>query len=309
MAEARTVQKQIDALNAKLEIASDNYYTAQSKLYKAQAEQKANQDKLAQTQARLKTVQTHLNDRAAEMYRTGPTGFAEVLFGATDFQQFAQLWDFLGTMNQQDAATSAELKTLRDQATTIQKTLDANAKQAQDSAQQMKTIKQGVTKDLAQHKSKLSGIQSEVAALQAAADAANRRLANSKSYLSGGKQFPPPSYQPNGDVVAIAKRYLGAPYVWAASGPNSFDCSGFTMFVYKQVGISLPHSSRSQINCGARVSRADLAPGDLVFFGSPIHHVGLYIGGGLMIHAPQTGDVVKISSAFGSDYAGACRPR
>ncbi|MBU4555818.1 MAG: C40 family peptidase, partial [Actinobacteria bacterium] len=75
-----------------------------------------------------------------------------------------------------------------------------------------------------------------------------------------------------------------------------------------QVGVSLPHSSRAQINAGQRVSKSDLQPGDLVFFGSPIHHVGIYVGGGMYIHAPSTGDVVKISSVSRGDFAGACRP-
>jgi len=108
--------------------------------------------------------------------------------------------------------------------------------------------------------------------------------------------------------MSIARRYLGAPYRWAASGPNSFDCSGFTMFVYRQVGVSLPHSSRAQIHYGQRVSRGDLKPGDLVFFGSPIHHVGIYAGNNTYIHAPRTGDVVRFSSMNRSGYAGATRP-
>jgi cell wall-associated NlpC family hydrolase len=79
------------------------------------------------------------------------------------------------------------------------------------------------------------------------------------------------------------------------------------MFVYAQVGVDLPHSSSGQISCGQRVSRSDLEPGDLVFFGSPIHHVGIYVGGGMMIHAPHTGEVVSIDP-ISSDYSGACRP-
>ena len=74
------------------------------------------------------------------------------------------------------------------------------------------------------------------------------------------------------------------------------------------MGVSIPRVSRDQINAGERVSRKDLAPGDLVFFGSPIHHVGMYVGGGMMIHAPNSGDVVKIAPAFRSNYVGACRP-
>ena len=103
---------------------------------------------------------------------------------------------------------------------------------------------------------------------------------------------------------------LGSPYRWAAAGPDAFDCSGFTMWCYAQIGVSLPHSSAAQIGVGQRVSRANLAPGDLVFFGSGrIHHVGIYIGGGQFIHSPNTGDVVKVSSLDArSDYVGACRP-
>jgi cell wall-associated NlpC family hydrolase len=106
-----------------------------------------------------------------------------------------------------------------------------------------------------------------------------------------------------------AEQALGKPYEWAASGPDSFDCSGLTMWAYDHVGVSLPHSSAEQIGSGTRVSRSNLQPGDLVFFGSPIHHVGMYVGGGDFIEAPHTGAVVRISSLSNrSDYAGACRP-
>ena len=106
-----------------------------------------------------------------------------------------------------------------------------------------------------------------------------------------------------------AEKALGRPYVWAASGPGSFDCSGLVMWAYAHVGVSLPHSSRAQIHHGASVGRANLQPGDLVFFGSPIHHVGMYVGGGAFIEAPHTGAVVRNTSLAGrGDYAGACRP-
>ncbi|MPQ99043.1 hypothetical protein GB931_14155 [Modestobacter sp. I12A-02628] len=87
----------------------------------------------------------------------------------------------------------------------------------------------------------------------------------------------------------------GKPYVWAGSGPGSFDCSGLTQFAYAAAGISLPHSSRAQSTIGAPVARADLQPGDLVFFYSPVGHVGVYIGNGQIVHAPTRGDVVKVS--------------
>ena len=97
-----------------------------------------------------------------------------------------------------------------------------------------------------------------------------------------------------GDVVDYALQFLGTPYVWAGSTPSGFDCSGFSMYVYRHFGISLPHSSSIQAGYGTAVARADLQPGDLVFFFSPIHHVGIYIGGGKMVDAAGTGKGVRI---------------
>jgi cell wall-associated NlpC family hydrolase len=154
------------------------------------------------------------------------------------------------------------------------------------------------------------GIEAEIKAIdQAAAAAALAASRNSGGGGGGdGGNYPNPTIPAHGDVVAYARSRIGCRYVWAASGPSTFDCSGLMQWCYRHVGISLPHSSRAQISVGQRVSRANLAPGDLVFFGSPIHHVGMYIGGGQMIEAPYTGASVRIAGAFRSDYAGACRP-
>jgi peptidoglycan DL-endopeptidase CwlO len=108
-------------------------------------------------------------------------------------------------------------------------------------------------------------------------------------------------------VIATAKQYLGVPYVWGGSTPSGFDCSGFTSYVYRSVGISLPRTSRAQQNVGTRISLSQVQPGDLVFRGSPAYHVGIYIGGGQYIHAPQTGDVVKIAPFNPSKFSTASR--
>jgi peptidoglycan DL-endopeptidase CwlO len=109
-------------------------------------------------------------------------------------------------------------------------------------------------------------------------------------------------------AVHWAYNELGKSYVWAASGPSHFDCSGLTMYVYGQAGVYLPHSSGAQYSSGRHVSQSELRPGDLVFFGSPIHHVGIYVGNGDMIEAPEAGESVRVSYAFRGDYVGAVRP-
>ena len=109
------------------------------------------------------------------------------------------------------------------------------------------------------------------------------------------------------EALRYAMGKIGTPYVWGASGPSSFDCSGLTMWAYKQVGINLPHYTGSQFNAGTHVSRGDLQPGDLVFFYSDLHHMGIYVGGGKMLHAPHTGDVVKIAPMGGRPFAGGVR--
>jgi peptidoglycan DL-endopeptidase CwlO len=100
---------------------------------------------------------------------------------------------------------------------------------------------------------------------------------------------------------------LGYPYIWGAAGPTSFDCSGLVMWAYQQVGISLPHFTVSQYNSGVHVARSDLEPGDLVFFFSNISHVGMYIGNGMMINAPNFGEDVKVQPIYWNEFVGAVR--
>ena len=181
--------------------------------------------------------------------------------------------------------------------------------------------------------------QARAAQLQAQADANARALAAfvnqptqvvadrvgqntaSRDGSSRGATSPAPAPQPapapvrhSGNAaqiaVATAMAQLGKPYVWGASGPDTFDCSGLTMFAYAAAGISIPHYTGAQINVGRRVSWGEMQPGDLIFFGADLGHMGMYIGGGQMIHAPHTGDVVKISSLSGyyqGNYAGSVR--
>lgn len=306
-AQASAIKNQVDALDQKSQIADENYVVAAGKHAKLLSQQRSAAARLAKAQKRLNMLQTHLDTRANDMYRSGSVGVLDVLFGAKTFEQFAATWDILKQLNLQDAQDVAEVKVVRAETDAANKDLIAKTKAAARQQAIMKSNSDAAHQQLAQKQQLLRGVEAEVAALQAQEEAA---LAAAASHWvsSGSQNWPSPSIPAHGDVVAYARSRLGCPYVWAASGPNSFDCSGLTMWCYSHVGISLPHSSAEQYNSGQHVSRKDLAPGDLVFFGSPIHHVGLYIGGGMMIESPHSGASVRIAAIDRSDYAGACRP-
>ncbi|MBU3146642.1 C40 family peptidase [Clostridium sp. CF012] len=131
-----------------------------------------------------------------------------------------------------------------------------------------------------------------------------------KEVVQDVSESPKPSSVSSNEVIAYAQKFLGTPYQWAATGPNTFDCSGFVQYVYAHFGVSTGRSTYDQITYGEYVSRGNLEPGDLVFFGSGTpHHVGIYVGNNSYIHAPSTGDVVKISALTRSDYLSARRVR
>ena len=178
------------------------------------------------------------------------------------------------------------------------------AAQAQTAAQDAAAAAQATYDKVAAQQADL---QKQVAEYQAVYDrlsADEKRAASAVPERASRADREPPA--PSGPVVAssdaaqvaidAAMAQRGKPYVWAADGPGSFDCSGLTAYAYAAAGISLPHSSALQSRMGQAVGRADLQPGDLVFFYSPVSHVGLYIGNGQMVHAPTSGDVVKVAN-------------
>jgi len=312
LAQARAVKAQIDKLNNQIDVANENYLEASSKHAVLLSQKRAAARRENKAKKRIRVLQKHLGTRASDMYRTGPLGFLDVLLGARDFDELSTTWDILKDLNKDDGKAIGEMKVAKAEAEAARKEFTTKERAAAKQVGIMKAQTASYKSAKADRASKLRGIESEIKAIEdaqeAAARAAAARAASYGGGGGGGGNWPNPTIPAHGTVVQYARSRLGLPYVWAASGPRSFDCSGLMLWCYRQIGISLPHSSRAQINVGQRVSRSNLEPGDLVFFGSPIHHVGMYIGGGQMIHAPSSGDVVKVSSAFRSDYAGASRP-
>lgn len=340
-AQAAAVQTQIDALNSKAEVAAENYNTARAQHDRLTVQVQQTERLIVALQSKIRTLQSSLGNRADAMYREGPLGFVEVLLSAKTFDDFNTTFAMITQISEQDAKNVSELKTAKAEAVTARTTLAAAQADAARQLAAMASNKAAVESQLSARSQVLAhlnaGIKTLIAQQQAAdaaaASARYRALIARRNTSSGGSGDSgssssgggasssgsssgssdsggnPPTSSQGAAAVYWAEKALGRPYQWAAAGPGSFDCSGLVMWAYAHVGVSLPHSAAMQINHGSRVSRSNLQPGDLVFFGSPIHHVGMYVGGGDFIEAPHTGAVVRIASLAGrGDYAGACRP-
>ena len=326
-AQARDVLAQIQGLDANLERAVDSYNLANEKLAGIESDLRENKQELRLAKSNLRHAQTVLNARVVELYTSGggQDNGLEVLLGATSMDDLIARIDTMNRVSDQSTDVLQQVKTFRakvkEQRARLQ---NAHVQQAKLVAQRS-AEKASIEGQLASRQQLLSSIKSEIAQMQAAeeqrqaelaAQARARLASNGVTVLNasaGAVTQPAPVYTPPpakyGGVVGIAMQYLGVPYVYGGASPSGFDCSGLVMYVFGQIGVSLPHNAAAQYGAGMPVSRDQLQSGDLVFFNG-LGHVGIYIGGGQFIHAPHTGDVVKISSLSGwysSTYVGARR--
>lgn len=327
-AQAEDVLNQIRAMDSQLERSIEAYNAANVRLAQIDAERKSNARHLVLASSSLANAQVHLEQRLVALYTGGQqSSVLEVLLGARSLDDVLSRLDNVEQVSHQDVRVLREVKAFRAEVRSRKARLErARREQARNVAERA-SQKQAVESQLAKRQALLASVKDELAQLQAAerlrqqqlVAQARARLAaersqpssqSSPTILSFGDSLapaddgsatpaPPARY---GGVVGIAMQYLGTPYVWGGAAPGGFDCSGFVMYVYAQIGVSLPHNAAMQFGYGAPVSQAELAPGDLVFFDG-LGHNGIYIGGGQFIHSPHTGDVVKISSLSDSWYA------
>jgi cell wall-associated NlpC family hydrolase len=327
-AQADAVMEEIRNLDASVSKAVDAYNAARIRLDQIQEDQRANRRHLKLARTNFGRAQGALQARLLALYTSGSPSSLEILLGAVSLDDLITRAETVSRVSAEDTRIVGEIRKFRtDMRRREKKLAQANADQ-QNVVADLEAQRRAIESQLAERRRLLSTIESEIERIKAAEERkqarlralAEQRIASNPpsggggddngdaSAASGGASddsggaggsAPPPRY---GGVVGVAMQYLGVPYRWGGASPSGFDCSGFVMYVFAKVGVSLPHSAALLYGYGSPVSRSQLAPGDVVFFNG-LGHNGIYIGGGSFIHSPHTGDVVKISSLYDSWYA------
>jgi peptidoglycan DL-endopeptidase CwlO len=335
-AQAQSVMAQIQSLDGSLEHAIEAYNLANDKLKAIRGDLRQNRVDLTIAQHNLKRAQKALAARVIAIYTADESDSTlDVLVGSNSLEELIDGLEAVSSVSQQDTQVLANVKSFRAQVKQRRAELKwAKARQAELVAERAAN-KASIESQLAERRSLLSSIKNEIVRIQAAERRRQAELARQARARAAAPQPLMPTLTPSaaptdaadpsapsepsplpaappsryGGVVGIAMGYLGVPYVYGGASPSGFDCSGFIMYVFAQVGVSLPHNAAAQYGYGTPVDRSQLQPGDLVFFNG-LGHAGIYVGGGSFIHSPHTGDVVKISSMTGwyaSTYVGARR--
>jgi cell wall-associated NlpC family hydrolase len=278
-----------------LEAVTEQFNTARDELAGQQAAAQAAADALAKAQADLATAQTQVRGIARSAFTgDGLNGFSAMMTSdnADEFvDRMSTLQMVAGHQNEiLDQVAAANQAAAQAQGDAAQSAAEAQATYDKVAAQQA-DLQSQVNQYQADF-NRLSASAQQAALAQGGDDRASRD--DRAEPVASGPIVANSAAAQTAVDTAMAQR--GKPYVWAAAGPGSFDCSGLVLYAYKAAGVSVPHSSLLQSRTGQAVSRADLQPGDLIFYYSPVSHVGIYIGNGQMVHAPTSGDVVKVAS-------------
>ena len=293
------VKKKVDRLNDEAEKASEQYNDTREELKSIAVRLKKAHTDVSRQEVELAKAKLKVGQLASETYRRGELSTLNLVLGDDPDAALAGA-GYLPSLGERQAASMKHLQEAADKLTANEDLIKAQQAKAKAAKAKLQTTKATVKKRLKQANAQLATLTLTQRA--AVGNSAGDLPTGAGKALCDGKAVSAPSGAAKA-AINFACQQLGEPYVWAAAGPGSWDCSGLTMMAYQAGGVSLPHSSRQQAGYGTSVSTASLQAGDLVFFNSPISHVGIFLGDGLMVHAPHTGSVVKVASMYQSPSA------
>jgi cell wall-associated NlpC family hydrolase len=301
LAKYRDLAAQAEKLNEDLLRAQDDLTAKQGQLDKANADVTAAKDAGAQAAEAKQKYQSQVDKFAGASFTSGvQMNKLSALLAGTSTQDFLDRSSALEVIATDKNAAMGNLTGAAEKAAAAEKSAADAAKRATDARDAAAKL----TSDIEAKKKDLQTQIDQLEATSRTLSSADKAAQKDTGGNAPAVKAPTAAAQ---KAVNAALSKLGSAYVWGATGPNTFDCSGLMQWAYKQAGIELPRNSAAQAGFGTPVSRDQLQPGDLVAYYSPVSHIGMYIGDGKMVHAPTSGDVVKISPLL-SEYAGATRP-
>jgi peptidoglycan DL-endopeptidase CwlO len=316
-AQAKALQAKLDAQHAEIERIAERLNATDDRRRRLQASLRRLETRRKAAQAELDKAQAQLDEQARATYMGGPQWLLGELVGGANPPDAMRRLPMQKAALEARAAVVSEVRVRKDEVDSLNERVAADLAEANVVHRRQDDERRQVQKLATQLQATLDKIDEQLAgyleAEQGRAEASRR--AAWAGYMSGVGSVQ--SWLQAGPVARAAVRWalaqLGDPYRWGATGPDTFDCSGLTSSAYRAAGVAIPRVSRAQWGAGPHVAVANLLPGDLVFYAdnpadpATIHHVGMYIGNGLMLHAPHTGDVVRVASIWRESYAGATR--
>ncbi|MFE5257006.1 C40 family peptidase [Streptomyces coelicoflavus] len=299
---AAQVRAKVDKLYQEAEVATEKYNGAKEKADAAEQRLEDLRDEAARKEDRLNSAREALGSVAAAQYRSGGLDPALQLALSSDPDRYLDGAAFAERAGSRQRATVGRVrKELRD-IEQLRGAARVEVSSLKSRRAELKRHRETVTGKLEKARSLLSRLTTEERA-----DVGGRASRSTPGPREGLSASSPAPNSRAAAAVAYAYQKLGSPYVWGATGPNAFDCSGLTQAAYRAAGVSLPRTTYAQIDAGQRVGRSELLPGDLVFFYSGISHVGIYVGNGRMIHAPNPSAPVRVAPVDEMPFAGATR--